>query len=117
MKSSKSILFKINIALIIINTLLIINPFYALLFLMVLGAFQVLFALIIGIFFKQLDKEGKIKWIIYMILTALVLSILYLSDKQILNVESEVIITCMFISAGLVFLNLNITYLFSENES
>ncbi|WP_353778900.1 hypothetical protein [Winogradskyella sp. 3972H.M.0a.05] len=117
MKIFKSTLYKINIALIIINTLLIIIPYYALLFLMVLGACQVLLALIIGLFLNQLDKDGKIKWIIYMVLTSIVLSTMYLTGKQILKLDFAAVMICMFISIGLAFLNLNITYLFSKNES
>lgn len=111
MKTLKLSLFKINIALIVINSFLLMLPLAAMAFLVVLGALQVLFALVIWVLYKQLDKEGLNELILYSIITAGVLITMYGSNMSMNDGNFTI---CMLISVGLAFLNLHITYLFSK---
>ena len=100
-------LYKSNKCLMIINAVLFIIPYFGLMFLVVLGTLQVIMALIIIPEFSLFDKIGKIKFIIYFILTSIVLTSIFTLGSWHNNIYPISII----VSIPLAFLNLNITYL------
>lgn len=107
---TKKIIFRFNLILIIINILLIIIPYYALLFLMVLGVFQILFAVIIGFQFNKMSIIIKTTYLLYILLTASVLYTFFLLNNGFLDSGQQLITLCFFASFCLAFQNLFITY-------
>lgn len=106
----KKIIFRFNLILIIINILLIAIPYFALLFLMVLGAFQILFAVIIGFRFNRMSAIVKTNYLLYILLTASVLYIFFLLKNGFLDSGQQLITLCFIASICLAFQNLFITY-------
>lgn len=109
MKTNKAI-FRITLILIIINLSLIAIPCFALLFLMVLGAFQILFAVIIGFQFNKMSTIIKTTYLLYILLTASVLYTLFLINNGFLDSGQQLISLCFIASICLAFQNLFITY-------
>lgn len=109
-------LYLINKWLIIINALLFIIPFYGLMFLTILGSAQVIMALIIAFNFSKLNKSGKTQFIIYSIITIIVLFTVQCIDSIFTNVHHYVHKACLIVSVLLAFLHLNITYLLYKSE-
>ncbi|MBL87144.1 MAG: hypothetical protein CMO82_10850 [Winogradskyella sp.] len=109
MKTTK-VIYLLNITLIVFNLILILIPFYALLFLMVLGAFQILFAIIIGFHFKEMSATTKTNFLIYIFLVASVLCTFLLISKGFLDSGQQLITLCFVTSICLAFYNLFITY-------
>jgi hypothetical protein len=109
-------LYTINKWLIIINTLLFIVPFFGLLFLIVLGGAQVTMAIIVAVNYTTLNKNRRIKFIIYSILTSIILITTQLTfDEGLIN-NSVAFFTVIIISVLLAFLHLNITYSLYKSE-
>lgn len=109
MKTTR-VIYLLNITLIIFNLILILVPFYALLFLMVLGAFQILFVIIIGFYFKEMSPAIKTNYLIYILLVASVLYTFFLVNKGFLDSGQQLITLCFVTSICLAFHNLFITY-------
>ena len=109
MKTNKAI-FRINLILIIINIFLIAIPFLGLLFLMVLGAFQILFAIVIGFQFKKLPPIIKTNYLVYLTFTASVFYTFILVTNGYLDSGQQLITLCFIVSICLAFQNLFITY-------
>lgn len=107
---TKKIIFRFNLILIIINISLIIIPYYALLFLMVLGVFQILFAVIIGFQFNKMSIIIKTTYLLYILLTASVLYTFFLLNNGFLDSGQQLITLCFIASFCLAFQNLFITY-------
>ncbi|MEP1490250.1 MAG: hypothetical protein ABJL44_06515 [Algibacter sp.] len=105
-------LYQTNKWLIIINTILFLSPYIGLLFLILLGTIQVIMALISIPKFPKLDKNGKIKFIIYLVLTTIILTTLFTKGSW----NNSVGKICVISSILLAFLHLNITYLLSKSE-
>lgn len=109
MKTEK-LIFRSNLILIIINISLIAIPCFALLFLMVLGAFQILFAVIIGFQFNKMSAIIKTTYLLYILLTSSVLYTLFLLNNGFLDSGQQLITLCFIASICLAFQNLLITY-------
>lgn len=107
---TKKVIYLLNITLIVFNLILILIPFYALLFLMVLGAFQILFAIIIGFYFKEMSLAIKTNYLIYILLVTSVLYTFFLVNKGFLDFGQQLITLCFVTSICLAFQNLFITY-------
>ncbi|WP_461598159.1 hypothetical protein [Winogradskyella sp.] len=107
---TKKIIFRFNLILIIINISLITIPYYALLFLMVLGVFQILFAVIIGFQFNKMSVIIKTTYLLYILLTASVLYTFFLLNNGFLDSGQQLITLCFIASFCLAFQNLFITY-------
>lgn len=104
------IIYRLNTLLVIINILLIIIPYFALLFLMALGAFQILFAIIIGFHFKKMSSTTKTNYLLYILITASVLYTFFLVNKGFLDSGQQLVTLCFVTSICLAFQNLFITY-------
>ncbi|MAX69479.1 MAG: hypothetical protein CMC76_00020 [Flavobacteriaceae bacterium] len=109
MKTTR-VIYLLNITLIIFNLILILTPFYALLFLMILGAFQILFTIIIGFHFKEMSPAIKTNYLIYIFLVASVLYTFFLVNKGFLDSGQQLITLCFVTSICLALHNLFITY-------
>lgn len=103
-------LYKINKWLIIINILLFIIPYFGLLFLIILGAVQVIMSVIIAFNFTQLAKNSKSQFILYSVITIIILIITKLTYNDRLYYNDTFFIIIMLTSIILAFLHLNITY-------
>ncbi len=109
-------LYQINKWLVIINAVLFIIPYFGLMFLIILGAAQVLMSTIIAFNYSKLNRKGKIKFIIYSIFTLIILISTQLSFNEKLYYNDTIFIVIMITSIILAFLHLNITYQLYKSE-
>lgn len=109
-------LHQTNKWLIIINVILFIIPYFGLMFLVLLGASQVLMSIIIAANYSKLERNGKTKFIYYSILSIIILIITQLSFNDRLFYNDTIFVIVIIISVILAFLHLNITYQLYKSE-
>ena len=109
-------LYLINKWLIIINTVLYITVYLGLIFQILLGAIQVIMAIIIAFNITKLTKRAKRLFQIYSI-TTITFLLLFLTDYIKLNNDLYELITWIIIPQTLAFLHLYITYLIYKTET
>ena len=105
-------LYQTNKWLVIINALLFIIPFFGLLFSIILGAAQVIMALIIAYNIKKLNTRGKTKFGIYVLFSSIVLMLI----KIMPNPNDDIVIITLALCVLLALLHLNITYLLYKTK-
>jgi hypothetical protein len=103
-------LYQPNKWLVIINIILFIIPYLGLMFLVLLGASQVLMSIIIVSNYSKLERNIKAKFICYSFLSLIILITTKLSFNDRLYYNNTIFIIVMLISVILALLHLNITH-------
>lgn len=109
-------LFKINKVLVIINIILFIIPYFGLLFLMVLGASQVIMSFVIGYNLKQLNKKTELLFTIYSLTAVFILLNFFFMNLGFTPNNAPNIVISMILSVVMAFLHLKITHMIYKNQ-
>ncbi|WP_156115499.1 hypothetical protein [Psychroserpens sp. Hel_I_66] len=114
MKSARRSLYELNRNLIIFNAILFLKVYFGMIFLVVLGCFQLISSITIVQEIKSLTTKSKRLFIIYAGTTLSYFVIIFTTD--ILNLSNDFIplLFWLIILVSLAFLHLYITYLIQK---
>ena len=115
LRKNKS-LFQLNRNLMITNAVLFLTVYFGMIFLIVLGLFQVVSSLIIASDFRKLTSKSKQLFITYSVLTISYFIIMLVTDYMRSNNDFIQFLTWIFIPVLLSFLHLHITYLMHKSN-
>lgn len=110
-------LYHINKWLVIINALLFIIPMIGFLFLIILGALQILMTIVITYNINKLNTSGKTQFVVYILFTSIILILTRITYNERLYFNDATLIIVLIISILLAFLHLNITYLLYKTQN
>ena len=118
MTSARRSLYKLNRNLMICNAILFLTIYFGMLFLMVLGLFQVVASIIIACEFKKFTLKVKQLFIMYSSVTLAFLTVIVTSivTTNFMNSSNDFLQFLMWLLAplSLAFLHLYITYLIQK---
>jgi len=111
-------LFKLNRILVITNLILFITIYLGMIFLMVLGAFQIVMSIIILFNFSILSKTTKVLFSTYLLFTSIELILLTLILNDYINISRDYLPLFLFIIPSLLaLLHFYTTYLIKQDEN
>jgi hypothetical protein len=117
MINAKRSLYKLNRNLMICNAVLFLTVYFGMLFLVVLGLFQVVSSLIIACELKNFTSKIKRLFIMYSTITTVFLILIVTTDFMYSYNDFIQFLTWILLPVALAFLHLYITYLIQNNEN